>query len=266
MKLKPAFKYQLSDIKRPVAVFYLVIICLLILFFALSYTPVTIITSDSGGEISTSYSNQGSRISGMEFATVIFLFVAGLNSFKEFFRLFMQNGLSRRTMFVSRMITILSVCTFMAIIDKIILLVGKMIGAYQNKFTYAGLFEMIYGIRAGRVSDLHMQADGFFFNLFIYLAAMAFGYFITVAYYRMNKPVKIAVSIGIPMSLLYGLPILDSTVTHGAISSAIGSAVSFAFGFRNNANPYFGMVTLLMVFVVFGALTWLMIKRAVVRD
>lgn len=259
MKLKSTVKYQMFDMEKPVLIFYFVLLCILVFGFTVSGAKFAV----SGNMVSFT---SGSGFSGMELATVIFVFVSGLNSFKEFFRMFMQNSISRKTIFVSRLITILAVCTGMAVIDKGVLLIGKLIASHSTGIFYTGLFEMIYAVRANRISTVHMHIDGFFFNLFLYLAAMAIGYFITIAFYRMNKVTKITVAIGVPMVLLNGLPLLDAALLHGAIFKALMNAVTFAFGFQNNGNPYLGMVSLLLITVVFISLSWLMMRRAVVKD
>jgi len=259
MKLKSTVKYQIIDIGKPVSIFYFVLFCILVFGFTVSGARFVI----SGNVVSTT---TGPEISGMELATVVFLFVCGLNSFKEFFRMFMQNGISRKTIFISRLITILDVCTGMAVIDKGILLLGKLIASISNRILYKGLFEMIYSVRADRISALHMHIDGFFFNLCLYLAAMTIGYFITIAFYRMNRIAKITVAVGVPMVLLNGLPTLDAVLLHGAVMRALVNAFTFAFGFQNGGNPYFGMVTLLLIAAVFSCLSWLMARRAVVKD
>lgn len=259
MKLKSTVKYQMIDMEKPVCIFYFILLCTLVFGFTVTGSRFVI----SGTIVTTT---TGSELFGMELASVIFLFVCGLNSFKEFFRMFMQNGISRRTIFISRLITILAVCTGMAVIDKGILLLGKLIASISTRISYTGLFEMIYAVRADRISSLHMHIDGFFFNLCLYLAVMTIGYFITIAFYRMNRIAKITVAIGVPMVLLNGLPILDAALLHGAVMRALVNAVTFAFGFQNGANPYFGMISLLLIAAVFCCLSWMMVRRAVVKD
>jgi len=117
-----------------------------------------------------------------------------------------------------------------------------------------------------QVSGLQMQVDGFIFNMCLYLAAMTIGYFITIAFYRMSKIAKITVAVGVPMILLNVVPILDAMLLNGVIMKTLINTVSFAFGFKNGGNPYFGVVSLLLIAVVFCALSWLTMRKAVVRD
>jgi len=259
MKLKSSYIYQLSDMRRAIAIFYFILLCVLVFGFTVSGAKFTI----SGNIIS---STTESGFGGMEICSIIFLFVCGLNSFKEFFRMLMQNGISRRTLFLGRIMTILSVCAGMAVIDKIILLIGKLIASHSSRIGFTGLFDMIYAVRMDQVSGLQMQVDGFIFNMCLYLAAMTIGYFITIAFYRMSKIAKITVAVGVPMILLNVVPILDAMLLNGVIMKTLINTVSFAFGFKNGGNPYFGVVSLLLIAVVFCALSWLTMRKAVVRD
>jgi hypothetical protein len=180
--------------------------------------------------------------------------------------MFIQNGVSRKTMFVGRMLTILSVCTIMAVIDKIILIVGKFVFEYLFRMSFTGLFEMIYQPHVINIGNLQMHIEGFLFNLCFYLAAITFGYFVAVAFYRMSNIVKIIVGVGIIMIMFNGLPMLDALLLNGAITKAVVNAISFAFGYHNGYNPYFGMVTFLLISAVFAALSWLMMRKAAVKE
>ena len=55
------------------------------------------------------------------------------------------------------------------------------------------------------------------------------------------------VSVHFEENIIYGLlgrngiPILDTLFFHGMIFEGLLNSTSFAFGFRNGGNPYFGM-------------------------
>ena len=251
--------------KRPVAIFYFVMFCILLFGFTVGGLNASSSSIHNTVIISTT-SVSGTGFVGMEAATAIFLFVCGLNSFKEFFRMLTQNGVSRKSIFLGRIITLLYVCAGMAVIDKIILLAGKFIASHMSGVNFVGLFELIYAGRADQVGAIHMNIDGFLFGFCLYLAAITIGYFITIAFYRMNKITKIAVAVGVPMVLLNAVPYLDAALLHGELGNVLMNTMSFAFGFHNGANPYFAMVTCLLISAVFAALSWLAMRKAVVKD
>lgn len=249
--------------KRPVAIFYFVMFCILVLGFTVFKLQNVGVSSSV---MISSSSISGTGFVGTETGTAIFLFVCGLNSFKEFFRMLTQNGLSRKTIYTGRIITFLAVCAGMAVIDKIILVVGKLIASYFPGTHFVGLFELIYTGRADQAGAVQSHIDGFLFNFCLYLALITIGYFITIAFYRMNKIAKISVAIGVPMILLNAVPFLDEALFHGVIGNTLMNTLSFAFGFKNGANPYFGMVTCLLIFGIFAGLSWLVMHKAVVKD
>jgi len=54
---------------------------------------------------------------------------AGMNSFRETFRLFMQNSISRKTLFAGRLVCVALISGAMALIDTVINLTGKTVMA-----------------------------------------------------------------------------------------------------------------------------------------
>jgi len=241
MNIKAALKYRLYDSKKPILIYYLAIAGLLLLLFT-SFMSIKI----SSG-----------RVNGMEMASAIFLFVFGMNSFKESFRLFMQNGVSRKTVFVSQLLSALIICATMSLIDNIISFLNKIIFT-SDRFSYTGLIEQIYGKQGSGIS-MAILSFGFCFSL--NLAFLSLGFLITTLYYRMNKGQKIAVSIGVPALLYVILPVLDTILFKKALSDAFGKLFSFAFG-----SPFASILSCIILSTVFYCFCWPLIKKAVVRD
>ena len=240
MRLAPALKYQLNSIKRPLIIFYIVIYSLLILT-----TTLQILFRDYIGD---------SDIGGMDLSSVIFLFVIGLNVFKSTFHMFSANGISRKTMFVSFIATTGILCSGMAIIDSINALIINQFVDYQP--IMAQLF-------ASRYSDIGIAAygEGLLWMFFMYAASMMFGFFLTTAYYRMNKPLKLAISIGVPGLLFVILPILDTLIFHGEVYKAIGILIAFCTG-QLSGSPYVAMASNVVFYAIFATLGFLLVRRA----
>lgn len=246
MKFKAALKYQIYDFKKSVMIFYIVIYALYILMTA------SVLTHRG------SYSNVG----GMEMASFIFLFVAGLNSFKSPFRMLMQNGLSRRTIFLSNASVFLATAGFMAVLDSINRLI------FSGLANYRSFFQVLYYNRyAGQASSLAVTLEGFLWMFFMYCMAAMVGYFITTLYYRMNKPAKLTVSIGVPVLLFVILPYIDFAFRGVNLFRGIAKLMGWAWGLADGgANPYMAMATCTVIFLVFGALSWLLTRRAPIKD
>jgi len=254
MNRNAIYKYELKDHKMPIIIFYGVIVGLLIMLFALTVVPM------SGNTAS-------GRFIGMEMSTVIFLLICGMNSFKEPFRFAVQNGISRKTLFHSHLLTVCTLAVGMSILDEIVLLIGKAIASANGKIVYKGMFEMFYERNyVGNSSNLAIHIDGILFHICLYAASLMIGYFITNIYYKMNRGAKIGVSVGVPVGLFVVLPIVEATFTKGKITALFLKFLSFSFGFDNGFNPYYAMVTLIIIFVMFSVLSWILMSKSVVKD
>lgn len=255
MNLNASIKYQLFDTKRSIIIFYLVIVTvILISMTAHIFFPNAIVLSGN--------------MNGFELATMIFLFIAGMNSFRETFRLFIQNGISRKTMFVSRLIVTGIIGTGMALADRILFSLGKLFQSDNPSFAITSLYEILYQRKDGGAAGGFLNTlEGLLFNIGSYITVWFLGYFISVAYYRMSRGWKIAVSIGVPVSLSVILPILDGLVFHNEIIRFIEKLIFFMFGFSNDTpRPYVGFISLILISAAFSGFVWLMVRKAAVKD
>lgn len=247
MNFKAAHLYQLNEYKKSVMIYYLVVV-LVFLFFG--------VTMSVAGE--SDFTSTG----GIEMSSVIFLFVCGLNSFKETFLMLMQNGISRKTMFISRIAAMGILCTGMMVIDRFVVGVISAISDNSSSFRISGMYEQMFYFRTKDMGLLQRNLEGIVFTLCFYFASIAVGYFITAAYYRMNKTLKLAVSVGLPVSVFFILPIVDATITNGRITRFIGYVFGTVFGV-NKQQPLNFMVSCVIAAGVFFGLSWLLIRKAV---
>lgn len=237
MRIKSAFKYQMSEVKKPIIIYYIVVVSLLLLaFFGALW-----LRQWSGSTANVHVDNYG--FGG---ASVIFLFILGLNAYKSTFHMLIANGVSRKTMFISFALMALSVSVGMMAADALISQISThALNSFVHittRFEYAG-----FGMGL-----LWMFCGNF--------AAIVIGYLIAVLYYRMNKPVKLLVSIGIPVFFLIILPIFDMYFFRGAVVNALLEAIRFLSGVSTN-NPLIGIASAL----VLGGLAYLAIRRAPVK-
>jgi hypothetical protein len=255
MNLKVSVKYQLDENKRPVIIFYI------IAFLLWAVSLIAIMPANGSDTIK-------GRLGGIELATIIFLFIAGMNSFRDTFRMFMQNSISRKTLFTGRLICVIVISGIMALIDTIINITGRIVIASVSKtFINQSFFEIIYGMRYNsQFPNFLFTVESILFAVASYSAASMFGYFITVLYYRLNKGGKIIVSVGVPVLLFITLPFVDSFILNSAIEKGLKRFSLFAFGLSNGAKPWMGIMTLVLTFLFFSGLSWLMIKKAAVKD
>ncbi|MDD4113006.1 MAG: hypothetical protein PHC56_08245 [Herbinix sp.] len=249
MNVKLAAKYQLNEYIKSIKIYYLVLV-LIMLFFGII--------------ASVERSDGVSYFGGIESTTMIFLFILGLNSFKETFLMMLQNGITRKSMFIGRLITILVTSISMTVIDRLVNSLGELVNN-SKRVKIGRMYEMTFPKRAESLHVIVVNLEAILIIMGIYIAAMVAGYFITTAYYRMNKVLKIIASIGVPALFFVLLPIFDLAVFKGKISTAMGRMFRFMSG-GDTGNPYNLLLTCLVFSVVAVGLTWLLIRKAVEKN
>lgn len=257
MNSKSVYKYQLNDFKKSIMIFYLVIACIFVLIFLSTGTKLLTINSLKIGPGS---------VSGLELASFIFLFVGGLNMFREAFRFSMQNGVSRKSIWTGTVLTFLTVGGVMALIDTVIRMALLNLSVPWSNVKMQGFYDLMYPQRSLNNGMIQNALEGFLLNFCMYAAALAVGYFITVGYYHMNKIAKIIVSIGVPAFIMILLPILIGIFSKSDPSYEYYHATRVALGGSNYDNPYFAMGSGLLISAVFLGLTYLMVRRAPIKD
>lgn len=250
MNIKATTKYQLREYKKSLGSYYLIVLLIVVLF--------TVLDRMWGSEGSGSYN-------GFEFATIIFLFICGLNSFKGTFLMMMQNGISRKSMFIGASITFLSVSMLMSVIDRVIAMVVDLITKAIGGLSYEGFYDLVYSHRMPK--GILFELEGILVTCAMYAAAVTAGYFITTLYYRMNKALKVIVSVGVPVTLFFILPLVDSMFFNGIIGDLVLKLFYFIFGdFHGKANPYNMLLVCIISSIIALGLSWLLVKRAVDKN
>lgn len=244
MRIKAVVKYFLSEIKTAVGIYYLIMLA---------------VTTLIGYSIILTLGHDKSFVGGGEMASLIFLFVAGLSSFKQNFLFLSTNNVPRRTQFKGFLLAALILCGAMAFIDTSYSIIAVQFVDYRSAF-----YQM-YGEWYIQAFILVKIAVNFLYNLALYLLSYLGGYFITNLYFRMNKMLKIIVSIGVPVIFTIILPALESAVTKGRIFSFLGDVLLVLSGLKGGVNPYIAMLSLTGGAAVAAGLCFLLLRSAVVR-
>jgi hypothetical protein len=213
------------------------------------------------GSVSVSFPGEVS-FSGLDIATAIFLLIAGLCSFKESFLMLSQNGVSRKSMFISRLLVAISIAFGMAVIDQIATTISKICLPLSGNVTSLSLYELIY-LRGNPGNTLRAGAGMFVYHFFLYTLMTAAGYFITVMFYRLGKGGKIAVGAGVPALLMFGFPAAD-LIFGFSVTRAFGRFIDAALGLTS-ANPYAAMITFTVATAALSFFSWMLLKKAAVK-
>lgn len=241
MKTLKMAKYQAYDLLSAVRVFYIIIIS--ILFF------LGVLATYNKGNVSSS---------GIDFATVIFIFVAGLNSFKSAFKFSQSNNISRITFFKGTILGALPITFGMAVLDIII-------NRIYNLFVSSPMnFDMIYrSIQYGKNfvpnNDFNTIIATLIFQFALYTMFFMIGLMVTTIYYRSNTVMKIIVSVS-PFLLLIFLPKIAALFPRAFLKAIIDFLV-FAF-----QNSYSTSITFLVLSIVFAGFAFLLCRRAVAKE
>lgn len=145
----------------------------------------------------------------------------------------------------------------MAFVDSL------MTALFSALFSYQGILGLIYGraMEAGFTGFL-LQI-GWLFCL--YLFALLLGYLITTLYYRMGSRLKVLVSVSVPVLLALVLPLMDAELFQGRISQALLAALKAVFGLQNGANPFLGMLFLLICCAACGICARGLQRKAILK-
>ena len=258
MKVFASFRYQLADQKRGILTYYGVLLGFYVLF------EILFVVAAVGEDVN------GSTTNGITAVTAVYVFVASLCSFKDNFGMSLQNGVSRRSTFLARLCTAGAMCAVMAVADELVTILAplpsRLMGIEMGSMS---LMENLYFSAAGAWQAgaflLHLCSAAFGF--FMLLAAAGLGYLITTLFYRLNKLGKILVGAGVPVLVFFGLPaleLLEQFISNGAVIKAVSGffAVVFQFAFGQPQNT---ALTCLVLFAAMSGLSWLLMRRAVVK-
>ncbi len=239
MKLKQMTSYILKDMLKVTALFYGILVLILLLF-----TLLLTMTTSSG-------------TMGTGSATMIFLFVLGIVAFYKYVKTGFTFSVSRRTVFLSLLLSGVVVAALAGVVDTLIAWLGPLLLYQQGEIIiYFGEFFVTANTFVSVVSTLCYYLVGA-------LVSLTVGYFVGGLYYRMNKGLKIAVSVGVPITCFVALPILLSMappVVVDFLQSILIPLSDFLSGSPLNMALFFLLIAAVCTFFV-----WLLIRKAPVK-
>ncbi len=232
MKKKGAFYFQLGSLKKPVIVFYLIVLAATIVVVALSWN-----TEEAG-------------VSGLEMATMIFLLVIGCCSFRDDFLFLIQSGVGRSAVFQTHCLAYGLFCLLMSAVDTVLSRVLSAALSAKPGMHYESL-----------VTDMLPQAEGvagFLANwallLAVYLFLIGFGYLLGVLSYRGGRKMTVLLAVGVPVLFFGGLP---AFLIGTSGNPFLGKVPQLLFGSYGST-----MATLLVLAAVFHGIGCLLQNRA----
>lgn len=191
MKIQTAIQYKYKSTVKSAFIFFS-ILTLLLLFMVIWFRSLK-------GDNSTMY------FSGYGFAATIMMFVVGICSIREDLRLYIQNGIARKTTFVVEILMALFSAALISAGGEIFMLMGNAVSRSVERFFVNDFYQFIYADKAFSLSFVqHMESMGVAASFM--LTAFAGGMFFSLMFYRLNKAWSIVAAISIPFLLLGLLP------------------------------------------------------------
>jgi hypothetical protein len=246
MNIRPAFQYRLSNTVKGlglVAFYAIMVVVIAGAIFSISHKA-------SNGSIVLS------TFSVFDLAAPFTLFVMGISTIREDIRLMVQNGIGRRTVFVTELLVALSVSLLLAVAGELLISIGQALAATWPEFSITDLYQILYanGVNLSFGIDFERIALAFSICTFANLAGM----FISLLYYRLNKAWTLAVSIGVPLLLIFGLPMM---LTRSGIGHLLEHLLHMVLDFILSG-PWALSLCFLLATVLTCILNWLMMRRA----
>lgn len=240
MNIKKVIQYQFVDIGRPILVYYLIIVGIMLL----------------GGSIILITTSGDTAFNGTGFSASFFCFIAGLCLFREYFYLFCQNGVSRKAIFFGTLSSILLSSIFMAITETIFVYVFRM---FSNGRIYYMHFMDLYPTFAADASLGVQIILDLILTFLLLLTCFSAGYLIAALFYRSNKIFKIVIAAGLPVSIFVVFPIL--TYLFPKAAAACGKLFLIIYGFESG-NPAYAIVPLVITISFLNIVNYFVIRRA----
>ena len=246
MKLKSIVKYNLSSLKNALVIYYAIFITVCVFLILTSRNSTAVYSS------------------GLEVSSAIFIFVVGLNFFKESFYFMKSNNVTRQDFIYGTAISMIPVALFMSILDIII---NRIYNIFINCPT---VYDMVYTDLIYRrwPSTNWVQSNSIeiLFNTFIcqamtYLVFFSLGFLITIIYYKSNSLMKILVS-AMPVALVIVLNIIG--ISHPSIINKIMNFITTIFGW-NTQNSHIAMLTCIVLYVILIGISRLLTRRAIIK-
>lgn len=250
MNLKPILRYQLLQYRNAFFGFYSMIYGFMVLVLILKYARTS-----AGGQAS------GSGLEGM---TMLACAIGGIALFKDAFRFFTSCGVSRRRLFCSFTAATAISSAAVSLLDMVNAVVLSNFTDYRTFYASMLSGSFVVTDKRNEISSVvsftfPLLMKNWLWCLLADFALGMLGFLIAALYYRMSKPVKILVSVGVPAFFLVCIPLLDANVTHNSFGRFFMAA--WMQWTHWGLNPGLDLLTRLALTALFAGGIWLLLRR-----
>lgn len=244
-----AFRYEVRNYFRAAAILWLAMALIPAAMMAIAY----FLAGETAAE---------SSFNGYSVAVGMFGLVLGMVSLRENQRVLNQNGVSRRSAFLADVAALAVAALLVAVGVSVIMGIYRaVLGGGQVLFT--DLYQLIYEPSSAGAGLGALVRSALFSTVVGWMLA-ALGQLCSALYWRLSKFWTILVSVAVPLALIFGsVPLLTWLDTTSAGQAAVEALA--AFGRFLAASPWNAAAVLLAMGIVFFALSWLLLRRAMIR-
>ena len=227
----------------------------IIIFYCIFISVIILISITSG---------KNSRFSGIEISSMIFLFVLGLNSFKENFYFSQANNIPRIDYLKSIVITILPIALVMSILDIILNRIYNIFAVAPTIYDlFYGDFPRVYDYAGVWIQNNSIQIliGTVTFLIALYILAFAIGLLITMIFYKCNKTMRI---------LIFLSPIVIEAILGSVIyrfpqfGEKSGAFIDNILGISTQ-NSYICAITFICLFIITMCFVYMIVRRVVIK-
>ena len=249
MRLKSIIKYNINNVKSAILIYYSIFITIGL--------ALILLAKNSDGSITSS---------GVEMTSVIFIFITGLNFFKENFYFMKSSNVTRKEFLYGTAISMIPIVLIMSIIDIII-------NRIYNIFVVSPTnYDMIYtSLRSEnwfsnnnwvQSNSIETLFNTFIFQAAVYLAFFSLGFLVTIIYYKCNKLMKVVVSI-LPIALIMILNIIGEA--YPSLINKANNIITTILGW-DSQNSYMAVLTFSLVYIILIIISRLLTKKAIIKQ
>lgn len=207
----------------------------------------------------------GGGMNGMDFATIIFLFVCGCSYYKEDISMGIQNGVSRKTYYFSIGIVFVILSMIASAGDIIISLLGNTYEDILDNFIYSSGYEQTF-IMHDNWEMVVSPSFGDYIKMFFMqttdnMAAITSGLCISSLVYILPKAFKFIIPATIYAVIFIVGPLVDFNLFDGAITRIVYEVYNWSM-----KNSWHTSLISLLAAVVFYAVSFLFIRRVNIVD
>lgn len=217
------------------------------IFYAIQYTIIGLIISIVGLSKGTF---ESVSINGLELNTLVYVGILGVLGFKVDFKMLLQNGFTRKYIFISTFSMFVFISGIMALIDTI---VGNLLHYFNNNLT--SVYGGIYGYN-------HLFMNWLWLFL-LYVVVCSLLYLIILIINKIGKSASIILG-----TVFGGIVLLSVALVRYVFIEKFGYTIIVDFlmkamGFTENGtiNYVFPVITLLVLIITFGISSYTIIRH-----